>query len=346
VESAFDKQIKQAKSAINNNNSSNNLTASNSFVFSAAANSITNSTNNMALTKPPSQSASQQQSVQKKPPISSEEPSSSASNEHATSVKERIMLFSTNGPNNTPRIIAGLSPKKPKLLNKILNNDLLSTKLVHNQSSPSIGNPNLPFLKKSTTGMAMSSFVSCSQQYCNVSTLRKYSSTTALQVQPQQQQVESTQIVEAIPVKSIDEVVVVETSEIVKNEEETAVNQICENNDFAADNLEQFKSVKERIAYFSSKAAAKRAASKKFLTNLNKAKSNSVLNTSDFGTKTTTASETTRFFPFANKIEIVSSNAAAAINRLNLAKYNCNADDYDSLKHAYKLNALANSTSN
>lgn len=306
---------------------------------------------------------------------------SSPKEESITSVKERIMLFSTTNPNPTttitPMITTPTTAASPRLISprkllkmpvvasaaqqqRVRSNDLLSNKFVHNHSSPSIGHPNLAYLKRVTNTNASNSFVTTSsgQQQSssssNLRELRKYSSTTAL---VQTVTNDSSSLVaagaELVPstAATIDEQETTTLMAAVVTTTRSSINRHQSEDDF-----EHFKSVKDKIAYFSSKAATKRVAALNKFANLNKAKSNSVLNSNGndshhhFNYKSnnnaqasllSSACQAAERFPLANKIEIVTSNAMSR----QLPKLNCQADDYDSLKHAYKLNALANSTS-
>lgn len=305
------------------------------------------------------------------------------------------MLFSTSGGGVATGCSnrAMMSPRKLKLPAVIrMRNDLLSnSKFVHNQSSPSIGgggsghnNPhhvaNLSYLKKCAAN-GSNSFLGINNnnnnslnhnghnltssrlvnQHCNLHELRKFSSTTAL-VQTTTETIMTTTAAAATTEQhgaaksaTIDEI------EITSRKSTTTLNMagvVVDDDDF-----ENFKSVKDKIAYFSSKAAAKRAASKKLPNMLNKAKSNSVLLNDTNATSNSKLAPSSLSaggavgsqqqqqqqqiadsrLPFANKIEIVSSNSATLSKQSS--KLNCQSEDYDSLKHAYKLNALANSTS-
>lgn len=312
VESAFDKQVKQ-KTIWGNQPTSGS--ASSSLVLVASGSGVASHQHSPSpMVRIPVTAAA----VTSKPP----------SEENATSVRERIMLFSAGAPRTFAQCekAVNASPKKLKLPNKIHNELLFSNKFVQNQSSPSMSQP---YLKKATTN-ASNSFVTLNSGHCNLKELRKYSSTTAL--------VHTDEAIEINVVKSrtADEL------------EQRGKPDVSEPNEHDHDEFEHFKSVKDKIAYFSSKAAAKRAASRKGSTNLNKAKSNSVLTTTSCdanpfgvtgGTNLKSNVPNGERFPFANKIEIVTHSSPTR-------KYNCQAEDYDSLKHAYKLNALANSTSN
>lgn len=283
-----------------------------------------------------------------------------------TSVKEKIMLFT----NNSSRANNHMSPKKLKIptayqqqqqttMTKASIHEL-SNKHVCNQSSPSINQlSTMPSYQKNSSPLTLktassNSFVNNNN---NVSKeLRKYSSTTTLVSNSNNYNahkfLDSIKVELPVVSSSPTTKTPIETKIIIKTPPPRATTVVVENLECCESDEDEmnFKSVKDRIAYFSSKlkASVKRASKK--TTNLNKVKSNSVLACGGDAASaiipfvnysSNVKLNNDHRFQFVNKIETINSN-----NSMRQQSIKSNAsDDYDSLKHAYKLNALANSTS-
>lgn len=343
MESAFDKQIKQkitpTTSTLNNTFSIGNSSVGTGLV---TCNMI-----NKPMNVPCQVNVSNSSMVESK----SNQPETSS----IPSIREKIQLFTNptfqcSNKTATSLNSSQLSPRQNPVTAE-------SSKLL-NQSTPSINNVKASG-GSSNSSLKNNSFVINSNS-SNLKQLRKYSSTTALVTPYSSQSATSSssrqrevanassdaKIAPDIEIATSDQHNITEDKSVQSDVKDTA-NKI-DSDDLCDEEVKMvnFRSVKEKIAYFSSKSKqTKRTAQNSINISKQKAANNYNYHNNFISEFTSVPhliannAKLNERIPLANKIEIVSYNSQKNLNKSS------NSDDYDSLKHAYKLNAQNNFSS-
>ncbi|CAF0708860.1 unnamed protein product [Brachionus calyciflorus] len=303
VESAFDKQIKQ-KSSIPNPMQSQSLTSSNPAISVTtlsgngpvihSLNLSKNENNEIEESKTEilKQASSKEIACQEKP---IEEKSQLQELKQKFSVKEKIMLFTQNS--ESKENLNKIKIDKPKIYETKLSKSILVTSTPSIQESEPNPQINFPITKSKNSKTSLHS-----SKPNSTSTLNKNFTS-----QPN--------------ISSIEKQPELIQSIIIKDESVISINP---NEPVVSESLQNFKSVRDKIAYFSSKVNSQE---------INVSPNSSQLNKKSNESLSSKVSNNSRL---TSMIEIISVKD----NKLAIQS---NDDEYDSLKHAYKLKSMANS---